>query len=482
MCRRLLMLLVGVPVVVGVVGFSAGESVVGTASSDRGPAPGNAPAAVGTVSRPNVLVYLTDDQPAARATLAVMPTVRRLFERGGRTYPKAYVTTPLCGPSRATIMSGRYAHNHRVTCNGPQELVMSLDQAATIQRYLSGAGYRTALVGKYLNRWPLEVDPPTFDRWSVLLTGRYTNPLVNRDGVVTRVSGYSTDILAGEAVRYLREFEADGDLRPWLMFVDLAAPHSPYTPAPRDVDAAVPGWSPDPASTETDVSDKPPLVRSQPSDLAAARVTRRQQLRSLMAVDDLVERVDAEMVRLGEQNTMSVFMSDNGYLWNQHHLRDTKRFPYEPSVRVPMLLRWPGHVPGGSVDRRLVSNLDLLPTFLEATGTSPALKHPLDGSSLLGNHVRDRIHLEYWKSTIEEGTPLEQAVPTWASTHGRDWQYTEWYDDAGAITFREYYDLAADPYQLTNLLADGVSGNEPELGPLHTQLVTDHHCEGRACP
>ena len=134
------------------------------------------------------------------------------------------------------------------------------------------------------------------------------------------------------------------------------------------------------------------------------------------------------------------------------------------------------------MDTRLVANVDLLPTILEATGTAPVLLHALDGTSLLGSHDRDRIHLEYWKSVIAEGTPLEQAVPTWASTHGGDWQYTEWYDGAGAITFREYYDLAADPHQLTNLLEDGVPGNTPPLIPLHAQLVADHLCVGFTCP
>src|SRR5918997_6132814 len=144
-------------------------------------------------SRPNILIIITDDQ--RRSTIRHMPKTRRWFARGGRHFLRAYATTPLCCPSRASIFTGRYAHNHGVENNA---LAQTLDQRTTIQRYLQRAGYHTALIGRYLNRWPLEEDPPYFDEWAYFSSslGHYYGGRWNVNGRVGTVPGYSTDYIA----------------------------------------------------------------------------------------------------------------------------------------------------------------------------------------------------------------------------------------------------------------------------------------------
>jgi arylsulfatase A-like enzyme len=196
-----------------------------------------------------------------------------------------------------------------------------------------------------------------------------------------------------------------------------------------------------------------------------------------MSVDDLVGDLFDRLEALGEdERTMAVFMSDNGVLWAEHGLYGTKRFPYLPSVEVPLFLRWPGHVAGGIVDDRIVANIDIAPTVFDAVGLAPPTDPEMDGASLLGAGRRDRLLLEYFRS------PDEPAVPTWAGTITDRYEYVEWYAEDGSITFREYYDLVADPWQLRNLLGDRRTGNDPDVGPLHARLSADRGCAGATCP
>ena len=160
---------------------------------------------------------------------------------------------------------------------------------------------------------------------------------------------------------------------------------------------------------------------------------------------------------LGEENTLAFFMSDNGFMWGEHgHL--FKRTPYESSVKVPLLMRWPGQVEKGAVDRRLVANIDVAPTILEAAGIEPMPERPMDGRSLLGTEERERLVLEYW---AEGG----RNIPTWFSTRTKDFQYIRYEDRFGDVLFREYYDLARDPWQRRNLLGDGDPTNDPSDRP-----------------
>jgi len=441
------------------------------------PEVGQGAPAEAAVPRPNVLLILTDDQRTD--TMHVMPRTLSWFQQHGTTYSNAFATTPLCCPSRANIMTGQYAHNTGVDNNYEAE---DLDQRSTIQAYLKGAGYHTGIAGKFLNAWDLKVNPSYFDRWAIQNHG-YSGRPYNIDGKRKLVKKYTTDFIRKQALRFLRWFERDDD-RPWYLHLNPFAPHHPYTPARRHRKAKVGGWGLNPAVLETDQTDKPPVVQTWNITRKEARRTRRQQLRSLLAVDQLVSRILEEMQRLGEQDTIAIFMSDNGFFWGEHGLID-KRWPYMQSARIPMLVRWPGHVAQGATDERLAATIDVLPTFLEAAGVEPDEDtYPVDGRSLLQPGTRDRLLIEHFVD------PLIPSIPDWASIVTTDSQYVEYYDETTgeAVTFREYYDLVADPWQLDNLLRDD---DEADPSPRavtgsSVQLSRDRRCVGTSgaggCP
>ena len=198
-----------------------------------------------------------------------------------------------------------------------------------------------------------------------------------------------------------------------------------------------------------------------------------------MSVDDLVARLLRALGDLGERGaTMAFVISDNGMFWGEHGLVG-KRQPYRESVRVPFLMRWPGHVQPGSHAARLVANLDIAPTALQAAGIDPAgLQPEIDGRSLLGGDRRDHLLLEYY---LDPGKSAD--IPSWAAIWRPDVEYVE-YDETGAAapSFREYYDLQADPWQLRNLLGDGRPGNDPPTAALQAQLLADRACQGTSGP
>jgi arylsulfatase A-like enzyme len=432
------------------------------------------PAKAGGTPRPNVLIIVTDDQRTD--TMAVMPTVQKWFVQGGTSYPNAYVSTPLCCPSRATIMTGRYAHNHGVVDNSAHH---TLDQRTTLQHQLRRTGYRTAIVGKYFNGWPLHQKPLYFDRWSIFRSGYY-NAKFGIDGKVRTINRYATDFLARQSRRYMKGFEKK-DGAPWLMYVTPSAPHQPFTPSPDYATAPVPEWEPAPSVGEEDRSDKPPYVRSQGADRPGSENIRAAQLRTLMSVDDMVNTLMETLIELREfKRTLVFFLSDNGFFWAEHGLTD-KRLPYTEAINVPLYARWSGRIQAGGTDRRLVSLVDVAPTVLQAAGVpqDPFLPQP-DGRSLLDVWERDHLYMEYFPDNAAV------SIGPWASTRTRTDQYSEYYrSDTTTIDFQEYYDLEDDPFQLRNLMGDLSPGNDPsptELQDLSLQLANDRRCQGTTGP
>lgn len=430
--------------------------------------------------RPNILVIVTDDQPVA-GSLRVMEETREAFLNGGTRWPNAFATTPSCCPSRASIFSGRYAHNHGVTSNAEGE-TKDFDQEATMQRHLQENGYFTAIAGKYLNKWDLSIDPLYFDRWAINPGSPdnrdyYYGSRWNVGGETVTVDEYSTTFVADKALEFLQE-ASEEDNRPWFLYVAPLAPHSdfgkPPIPEPKYEEAAVPPWSKNPGIGEADRSDKPLFVQQQDYREPYARKVRRLQLQSLMSVDDLVGQLFDELEETDqERDTLAIFISDNGYMWGEHGLV-TKVFPYTPSIEVPLLLRWPGRVEAGATDSRLAANLDVFPTVLHAAGLSEAARET-DGHSLLDDDwARDRLLIEGWGWSYV-------GLPQWASTRTRSHQYIEYYED-GEVTGREYYDLRSDPWQLTNLFNDRDRGNDPNVEPLGQTLSRDRRCRGQSCP
>ena len=411
---------------------------------------------------PNILVILSDDQ---RDDVTGMTALRQWLGDGGTRFTNTFATTPLCCPSRASIFSGRYAHNHGVQSNTTPE---NLDQSRTIQRYLRRAGYRTGLIGKYLNTWPVEQAPPNFTDFAMFGDG-YIDEQFNIDGEVREVKGYTTDIVRDFATQMLTEWERNDD-RPWFLFLSPYAPHSPYRAADRYRDDPLPVWEPEPSVREEDRSDKPPWVKKQHEAKRGSRHAG-YQIRNLYALDDLIDEVMVKLGLLGERReTLVFFLSDNGYLWGDHGLLG-KGPPYTASVKIPMFVRWPGHFEEGAVDRRMVANIDVPATILDASGVEPGA--PIDGRSLLSDHRRDHILLEYWE--------YKWHVPSWASIRTPDAQYVEYYDDAGEVTFTEFYDLERDPWQLENLLATGGVSSE-RVEELAQMLEAERGCEVGSCP
>jgi arylsulfatase A-like enzyme len=435
-------------------------------------APSAGHAAPGPRARPNVLVIVTDDQRAG--TLRHMPVTRRLFARGGVNFRRAYATTPVCCPSRASIFTGRYAHNHRVLTNQAGQ-AEKLDQRTTIQYFLHRAGYITAMVGKYLNRWGLHRAPPYFDRYAVFHGGNrgYYGASFDVNGSLRTVPGYSTDFIARRSKRLLRTAERH-DARPWFLYITPWAPHAPAIPEAAYRHRRFAPFRPNPAQRERDRSDKPDYVQENPINLARAAVFRRAQLRTLLSIDDLVGGVMRRVKHLGERRrTLAFFLSDNGVSWEDHGLSG-KAVPYLPAVGIPMLMRWPGHVPARKKSGRLVANIDVAPTVLDAArvGGGP----PMDGRSLLNRWKRGRLLLETFGSDARPDIK-------WAGTLGPGREYVEYFaGESASATFREYYDLTADPWQLHNLAAGARSGIGGVLDDLSRQLARDRRCEGANCP
>ena len=230
---------------VAVAVLAVGVVAVAAARGAGGPTDRTASA-----DRPNVLVIVTDD--ARAETLEAMPKTRRWIADAGVTYTNGFATTPSCCPSRASIFSGRYVHNHGVL---RQQLGDRLDQTTTLASELQGAGYATAMAGKFLNRWPLERPPPGFDRYA-LANGGYYDQTWAVDGTTRRVPTYSTTFIGDRALAFLDEREAD-DARPWFMYLATFAPHDPRVPEPKYAKAEFPALDRVGPATAAPVTGKP---------------------------------------------------------------------------------------------------------------------------------------------------------------------------------------------------------------------------------
>jgi N-acetylglucosamine-6-sulfatase len=443
-------------------------------------------------SRPNVVVLLTDDQTLE--SMRIMGGLRSELAARGTTFTRAFVSNPLCCPSRATLYTGQYSHNHGVIANRPPEGGYGrLDKSEWLPVWLQRAGYRTVHIGKFMNRYgqdsaPEEV-PPGWSEWYTSVdpsTYRFTGYRLNENGVVSTYDRYSTDEYSERAVDAVNRLAPSP--QPFFLSVAWLAPHSGgprdpddppglVTPMPaarhRDRFAAEP-MPRSPAFDEADVSDKPSFVRSRPrltpEWVAAIEENYRQELESLLAVDEGVVRVVDALRRSGElDSTLIVFTSDNGFFHGEHRVPYGKVMVYEPSIRVPLVMSGPG-VPAGARRGQLVTNADLAPTILDAAGAAPAGRVP-DGRSLFPL-MRDR-RLAWGRELLVEGAPGFEAIAYGALRNDR-FVYAE-HDNAE----RELYDLRRDPHQLVN-----VSGN-PRYAAVEARLAERlaalHACAGRDC-
>jgi arylsulfatase A-like enzyme len=439
--------------------------------------------------RPNVVVIMTDDQTAA--SLRVMANVERLLARRGTTFTRSFTVYPQCCPSRASFLTGQYAHNHGVLGNSPPAGGYArLDHSNTLPVWLRNAGYYTAHIGKYLNGYgnadPLEV-PPGWSEWRGSIdpsTYRYTGYTLNENGTLTTYGSYQTDVYAAKAVDVI---ERRAPLaRPFFLSVAFLAPHSGApadpddpgagivtpSPAPRHRDAFASEPLPKPPSfNEANVSDKPPGISGRvllPTErIAAIRENYQQELETLLAVDQAVARIMRALRESGELgNTFVIFTSDNGFFHGEHRVAQGKNLPYEPAIRVPLVVRGPG-VPAGRRSTKRVANIDLAPTIVDAAGARAG--RALDGRSLLPFFAHPGRALT--RDLLVERGPGEDP---YAAIRTARYLYVEY--ESGV---RELYDLDRDPHELESRHADPAYADVRR--DLAERLAHLRACRGAAC-
>jgi N-acetylglucosamine-6-sulfatase len=452
-------------------------------------------------AKPNIIFILTDDQDLE--TLAHMPRVQALLVKQGLTFKNAFVTTPLCCPSRASILTGQYPHNNDILGNAPPlgGFVKFRDlgrEGSTVATWLKSAGYRTALLGKYLNGYPT-ADNPTYvptgwDEWYGKFErgpdiGDYFGYKLNENGRVVAhgkdPSEYLTDVLLEKAVAFIQSTGRDRTRPIFLYFAPYAphaegAPNGPPTPAPRHKGAVAHMTAPRPLSfNEADVSDKPSHLQGRPV-LNAKQITEldheyRTRVESLLAVDEAVERIIKALADRGElANSYIFFMSDNGYLLGQHRVPRGKGVPYEESIRVPLVVRGPGISAGESVDY-FALNIDFAPTVAELAGAS--IPPAVDGRSLVPLLRGAKPSLANWRQDflVEFYTP-PGAPPTNQSYYGLRTQDTLYVEYASGE--HELYDLKVDLYQLSSL--HKAAGSE-RMKVLSNRLSKLKTCAAKTC-
>jgi N-acetylglucosamine-6-sulfatase len=436
-------------------------------------------------ARPNVVFILTDDQDLALKSLDFMPRTRELIARQGMTFKEDFVPLSLCCPSRSTILTGLYPHNHKIYNNrapggGFAKFESLGHEATTVATTLHAAGYRTALFGKYLNNYPRHEDPthipPGWDEFVSPAAGSpYTNfhYTLNENGTLVvharDPQDYLTDVIAGHATGFIRRSAAAGE--PFFLYLATYAPHKPATPAPRHANL-FPGLKAPrtPSFNEADVRDKPEkirkLARLTAHDLEAIDALYRRRMQSLQAVDEAVAAVVQALEETGQlDNTYVFFTSDNGFHMGQHRLKAGKYTPYETDVHMPLLVRGPG-VAAGSSTSAATSSVDFVPTIADLAGA--AIPFPVDGRSFASilhephgqapAGWRQVILLEQYEfapvndvgdSVLEPPDPQDGTVAAYPSHLGvrtPRFKYVEY-----GTGEREVYDLQRDPDELNNL-------------------------------
>jgi len=414
--------------------------------------------------RPNIIFILTDDQDAR--AMPFMPRTLELLGRAGTTFTNAYVSSPLCAPSRASILTGRFPHNTGVRSNyepdgGFGVFYRSGDERKTIATRLRDQGYQTALVGKYMNDYPQratgEYVPPGWDEWDATTSdAAYFDFLMNRNGAQRYYRGpdaYSTDVIRDLSIEFVQKMHAAATRTPFFLYISTIAPHFPSTIAPRHQGRFAEAQAPRvPSFNEEDVSDKPQWVRGK-NPLTEDQIRQldklyKHRLQTMLAVDELVDQLVAELAASGElDHTYIFFTSDNGFQQGEHRFSKGKGVSYDESVRVPLLVRGPG-VPAGVALDHLVSNVDLLPTWLElAGGTAPP---GVDGRSLAPLLRADAPPPARWRQDllIEFLETDSEEAPRFTALRTPRWSYAEY--DRGE---HELYDMRADPYELDNRAA-----------------------------
>jgi N-acetylglucosamine-6-sulfatase len=464
--------------------------------------------------RPNVVLVMSDDQHAD--SVRFMPQVQNLIAGRGVTFANSYSTYSLCCPSRATWLTGQYAHTHGVRTNTPpsggySKLAPTLSNSLPV--WLQRAGYYTAHIGKFLNGYgttsPDTEVPPGWSEWYGALDdpdaftgGTYTmyGYTLNENGSVVHYGGtpdvvdpptYQTDVYSAKAQDFIRRRAPKN--KPFFLSVAPLASHGESggacacagnnpRAAPRHEGAFAGEPLPKPPSyDEADVSDKPQSIQSLPPVGASAEATitgrYRARLESLLAVDEMVGNLVATLKQKGElKNTVIVFTSDNGFFHGEHRVRNGKVRLYEPSIRVPLIIRGPG-VPKAKQRTQPVGNIDLAPTIIDfANGKARRVE---DGRSLVPL-IEDRL-LDWGRAIVIEAffnaDPGED--PETPDTNFQAVRTDRYLFARYGTGESELYDLQNDPFELQS------RHNDPALAPVQASLdrllAGLKSCAGKSC-
>jgi arylsulfatase A-like enzyme len=417
-------------------------------------------------ARPNILFIMSDDH-AAHAISAYgsrinqTPCLDRLA-RDGIRFDNVFATNSICTPSRATILTGKYSHKNGVP------VFNSFDGSQpTVAKYLQAAGYHTGMMGK----WHLRSDPTGFDSWAILVgQGPYFNPpLLTSEGRRT-VKGYTTDIVTDLAIDFLKNRPAD---KPFFLMCHHKAPHRNWVPDEKHKAMFADKVIPEPATLRDDYATRTDAIREcrqkvlgdlspndtkgkPPADLKGDALLKwkyqrymQDYLACVQSVDDNVGRLLDHLDQAGlSENTVVIYTSDQGFFLGDNGLYD-KRFMYEPSIRMPFLVRWPGKIKPGTTQAAMGINVDFAPTFMELAG----LPVPADmqGRSLLplldGKRPADwrtSWYYRYYHDPGDHNTRAHYGVRTETHKLIYFWKKNQW----------EMYDLVNDPHELKNLYDD----------------------------
>lgn len=435
-------------------------------------------------SKPNIVFILTDDQAwnvlgrDGRYTFMKTPNIDRIADEG-LVFENAYVTTSLCSPSRASFMTGCYAHKHSVYVNSygdPDPNVPFLP------KILQDAGYETAFLGK----WHMKdgANPRDgFDYWlSFDRQGQYIDPPLNENGREFSEKGYITDILTDYAIRWLKRPRE----KPFCLFLWHKAVHAPFTPAPSDSSAFADALIPEYENWYDDMEDKPQWIRRgwfygvhydnwkesigkpvpekidpHPWDPKNPKVM--GYLRAMLAVDRSVGNIRACLEELNIMDkTVLVFGSDNGFFIGSHQ-RGDKRLMYEESIRIPLIMRYPEMIKAGTISSEMVLNLDVAPTLIELSGGN--LPGDIQGNSLVpllkqeDTKWRKSFMYEYFQEAYAPG------FVTMVGVRNERYKYIESLNLPGDIN--ELYDLEMDPGEMENKI------NDPAYEAIKSEMIRE---------
>lgn len=425
-------------------------------------------------SRPNIVVVLVDDLRWDEFGMAghnyiQTPNIDRLA-REGMWFKNAFTTTPLCSPSRASFLTGQYAHSHGIIDNTDRSVLSH--RLNTFPMKLDSLGYETAFIGK----WHMGNDNtprPGFDFWAVLKgQGEANDPEFNENGNELRKNGYVTDILTEYSLDFIAKQESQ---TPFLLYLSHKGLHPNLHQDASGKATKIDGGGFIPAERHKGMyadevferrpnayvtpTDKPALMRKindlpEPGkNTATPEHVIRERAEMLMAIDEglgeILEKLEEKEVL---ENTVIVFVGDHGYWYGEHGLNEERRLAYEEALRIPMLIRYPPLVPEGKACEEMVLNIDMAPTLIELAGGEPEAF--IEGESLvplLMNDVpeewRSYFLMEYYTDTVWP----RMVNMGYQGIRTERYKYIQYTDLEG---MDEYYDLEKDPYELTNSYSD----------------------------